>query len=361
MNRIYSLPHASVDFYFRQASRDFIVEEIPLYEFSNDGEHLILHVRKKDLSTMELISIIAEYLGINQKDIGYAGLKDKHAMTKQYISLHKKYEEQMNAFTHSNIKILSKTYHDNKIRTGHLKGNRFYIKIKKVMPSAAKIIDQALKSLKEHGMPNFYGYQRFGNDGDNYIIGEKIAKGERKESNIKLKKLFISAYQSHLFNKWLNKRLQINSLVDGFSVDELVGILELPKDEIEKLKTQKHPFKIISGDIMEHYPHGKLFDFDGTEHDLNRFNNRDISVTGLMTGKKVKLSTNLAGDIEKEFFSPIGEDGARRYAWVYPTDIEGKYNAEDAQYEFHFSLPKGSYATVFLEEIAKRKIDINKI
>ncbi|MDY0134448.1 MAG: tRNA pseudouridine(13) synthase TruD [Atribacterota bacterium] len=361
MERFYSLPHASIDFYFRQTPRDFVVEEIPLYEFSNDGEHLILHIRKKELSTIELVEIIAKYLDIHPKEIGYAGLKDKHAMTKQYISIHKKHEEMMDAFTHENIKILSKTYHDNKIRIGHLKGNRFFIKLKKVMPSAATKIDEALKAIKIYGMPNFYGYQRFGNDGDNYIIGEKIAKGERKERNVKLKKLLISAYQSHLFNKWLNKRLQINSLVESFSVSELESVLEIPKEELEKLKAQKHPFKIISGDLMEHYPHGRLFEFEGTKHDFERFETRDISVTGLLSGKKVKLAQGIAGKIEKEFFDAIGEDGARRYAWIYPTEIEGKYHAEDAQYELHFSLPKGSYATVFLEEIAKRKIDVNKI
>ena len=357
MDRFYSLSHSSIDFHFKQSPRDFVVEEIPLYEFSGEGEHLVLFVRKKNLSTLELVSAIAKYLGIKNKEIGYAGLKDKHAMTKQYISLHKKYEEALETFNHENVKILSKTYHNNKIRIGHLTGNRFYIKVKKVNPTSASKIDEALKAIKNDGMPNFFGYQRFGRDGDNHIDGEKIAKGEKKERNPKIKKLLISSYQSHLFNLWLSRRLEINTLISNFQTQELESLLNMPKTELDKLKSQKHPFKLISGDIMEHYPYGRLFDFDGTEHDLARFDEKDISVTGLLCGTKARLSTGLSRDIEKDFDDEINADGTRRYAWVYPIDVEGRFNPIEAQYEFNFTLPKGSYATVLLEEIAKKKIN----
>lgn len=356
MDRFYSLSHSSIDFHFKQTPRDFVVEEIPLYEFSGTGEHLVLHVRKKSLSTPEMISAITKYLGIKSKEIGYAGLKDKHAMTKQYISLHKKFEAKMDDFSHENIKILSKAYHDNKIRIGHLKGNRFFIKLKKVNPTSATKIDEAIKNIAAYGMPNFFGYQRFGNDGNNYIDGEKIAKGEKNERNVKIRKLLISSYQSHLFNLWLSRRLEINTLVHNFDVKELEPLLNIPKDELSKMKSQKHPFKLISGDIMEHYPHGRLFDYEGSEHDLERFNAKDISVTGLLCGKKSKIASDTARVIEKEFDDEINADGTRRYAWVYPENIEGRFKQEEAQYELNFSLPKGSYATVLIEEIAKRKI-----
>lgn len=355
MDRFYSLEHSSIDFHFKQSPRDFVVDEIPLYEFSGDGEHLVLHVRKKNLTTPEMIGKIARFLGIKNKEIGYAGLKDKNAMTKQYISLHKKYEEALDSFNVDGIKIISKTYHNNKIRVGHLKGNRFYIRLKKVNPTSAKKLDEALKNIDRYGMPNFFGYQRFGNDGNNHILGEKVAKNEVKQRNPRVKKLLINAYQSHLFNLWLSRRLEINSLVRSFSADELETLLNLPKSEIEKLKKQKHPFKLFDGDLMEHYPYGKLFEF--SEDDLERFYSRDISVTGLLCGKKVKLSSGFARDIEKDYDDNIVADGARRYAWVYPTDIEGRFNQIEAQYELNFTLPKGSYATVLVEELAKRKIN----
>ena len=359
LDRLYALDHAPIDFHFRQNANDFVVKEIPLYEFSGEGEHLILHIRKKNLSTFEMVGAIARYLGIKQKEIGYAGLKDKHALTYQYISLPRKYEEQMKSFEHPNIKILESTYHNNKIRMGHLKGNRFFIRVKKVSPTAAVKIKEALGAIEQMGMPNFFGYQRFGNDGNNHIQGEKIAKGEKKERNPKLRKLLVSAYQSHLFNLWLSKRIEISKLVASFSVAELEPLLNLPRIELEKLKKQQHIFKLLSGDVMQHYPYGRLFEFDGDEEEAKRFIKRDIAPTGVLSGKRAKLASEYAWLIEKDFVEDIAADGQRRYAWVFPEDIEGRYVEEEAWFEFNFSLPKGSYATVFLEEIAKKEIRQN--
>lgn len=357
MDRFYSLGHASIDFRFKQTPRDFVVEEIPLYEFSGEGEHVVMFVRKKNLSTPEMIGVFARFLNIKNRDIGYAGLKDKHAMTKQYISINKQHEEALKTFEHEGIKILSQTYHNNKIKIGHLKGNRFYIKLKKVNPTSALKLDEALKNISESGMPNYFGYQRFGTDGNNHIDGEKIAKGEKKERNPRVKKLLINSYQSHLFNMWLSRRLEINTLIASFEAKELESLLNMPQEQLKKLKEQKHAFKVIQGDIMEHYPHGRLFDFDGSEEDLTRFNERNISVTGLLCGNKVKMSSDMAGEIEKDFNDVINADGARRYAWIYPTDVEGRFNQVEAQYELNFTLPKGSYATVLIEELAKKKIN----
>ncbi len=357
MDRFYSLDHSSIDFHFKQSPRDFVVEEIPLYEFSGEGEHLVMLVRKKNMTTPEMIGALARFLGIKNRDIGYAGLKDKHAMTKQYISILKKYEEKLEGFEHENIKIISKVHHNNKIRIGHLKGNRFFIKIKKVNPTSAIKIDEALKNIEKFGMPNFFGYQRFGRDGDNHILGEKIAKGEARERNPRVKKLLINSYQSHLFNLWLSRRLEINRLVNNFEASELESVLNMPNDELSKLKKQKHPFKLMSGDVMEHYPHGRLFDFEGDAEDIERFNDRGISITGLLCGKKVRLASGISMTIEKDFDDEINADGARRYAWVFPEDIEGRYKNVEAHYEMNFTLPKGSYATVLIEEIAKRKIN----
>jgi len=360
LDRLYALDHAPISFYFRQNANDFVVKEIPLYEFSGEGEHLVLHIRKKNLSTFEMVGAIARYLGIKQKEIGYAGLKDKHALTYQYISVPKKYQQQLNSFEHPNIKILETTYHNNKIRMGHLKGNRFFIRVKKVAPTNAVKIKEALKNIEEMGMPNFFGYQRFGNDGNNHIQGELIAKGKKKERNPKLRRLLISAYQSHLFNLWLSKRIEISKLVASFQVHELEPLLNLPQTELEKMKKQQHIFKLLSGDIMQHYPYGRLFEYDGEMEEAKRFLERDVVPTGLLSGKRAKIAGEFAREIEKSFDEEIAADGQRRYAWVFPEDIEGRYIEEEAWFEFNFSLPKGSYATVFLEEIAKKEIRSNE-
>lgn len=357
MDRFYYLQHAPIPFVFKQSARDFVVEEIPLYPFSGNGEHLILHVRKKNLSTWDLISLIANHLNIKGREIGYAGLKDKNAMTKQYISLPKKYERALESFSHENVKILEKTYHKNKIHMGHLKGNRFFIRLKKVTPTAAKKINEALKQISAYGMPNFFGFQRFGIDGENYKKGEAILRGKLKERNVKLKRLYINAYQSHLFNLWLSRRIEISTLIATFDAAEMSSLLNIPAETLKKAKAQPHPYKLIEGDILMHYPHGRPFEFEGADEEIERFMERDVVPTGLLVGKRAKRSTGVSRTIEKAYDAVHEIDGERRYAWIFPEEIEGKYREEEAWYELHFTLPKGCYATVLIEEIAKRKID----
>lgn len=360
MERQYYLPHSPIDFYFRQSPRDFVVDEIPLYPFSGEGEHLVLHVRKKNLSTWQMIDIFSNHLGIKGRDIGYAGLKDKNAQTKQYISLPRKFEAVLENFEHEGIKILEKMYHNNKIRVGHLKGNRFFIRLKKVNPTAAVKIHEALKMIKQYGMPNYFGFQRFGIDGENYKKGEAILAGSLKERNKKLAQFYVNSYQSYLFNGWLARRIQISKLVESFDTEQLSSVIDLPDEELKAMKAQKHPFKLIHGDVMMHYPYGKIFHYESDE-EVERFSKRDISITGLLSGKRSTRSVGLAQTIEKDYDAiTSGIDGARRYGWIFPEEIEGEYKENDAWFELHFTLPKGCYATVLIEEIAKREIQTDE-
>lgn len=356
MERQYSLPHSAIEFYFRQSARDFVVDEIPLYPFSGEGEHLVLHIRKKNLSTWQMIDIFSNHLGIKSRDIGYAGLKDKNAQTKQYISLPKKCEPMLENFDHEGIKILDRHYHNNKIRTGHLKGNRFFIRLKKVNPTAAYKIHEALKTIKKNGIPNYFGFQRFGTDGENYLKGKAILEGTFKEKNKKLHQFYINAYQSYLFNGWLSRRVQLSHLIESFTPQELASSLALTTTELALMKKQKHPFKLIRGDVLMHYPYGKIFHYEN-EEEIARFDAHDISVTGLLSGKRATRAVGAAYTIEQEFDTITKDiDGARRYGWIYPQEIEGIYKENEAWFELHFTLPKGSYATVLIEEIAKRPI-----
>lgn len=360
MERQYYLPHSPIEFYFRQSARDFVVDEIPLYPFSGEGEHLVLHVRKKNLSTWQMIDIFSNHFGIKGRDIGYAGLKDKNAQTKQYISLPRKFESVLENFEHEGIKILEKTYHNNKIRVGHLKGNRFFIRLKKVNPTSAVKIHEALKMIKQYGMPNYFGFQRFGIDGENYKKGEAILSGSLKERNKKLAQFYVNSYQSYLFNGWLARRIQISKLVESFDAEQLSSVIDLPQEELNAMKAQKHPFKLIHGDVMMHYPYGKIFHYE-TGEEVERFSKRDISITGLLSGKRATRSVGLAEAIEKEYDAiSSGIDGARRYGWIFPEAIEGEYKENDAWFELHFTLPKGCYATVLIEEIAKREIQTDE-
>ncbi len=360
MNRLFYLNHSATNVYFSKNSKDFVVSEIPLYEFSGEGEHLILKVRKKDLTTWGMLQIFSDITGVKMRDFGYAGLKDKDGMTIQYISLPKKQEEKLLDFSHPNIKILERTYHKNKLKTGHLKGNRFFIRLKKVNPTDARKLKEALKTIKTEGFANYFGYQRFGRDGDNYERGRDILEGKIKERNKKMRNFFISAYQSHLFNLWLSKRVEISKLFASFDEDELFKLFNFPKEVIKKVKSQKSFFKMLPGETLHHYPHGRVFICEDLDIESKRFLNKDITVAGLLPGHKTSVSTGLAGNFEKDFTKecePFIEkmNGTRRFAWIWADEIESNYKEEEAWFEFSFSLPKGSYATVLLEELTHQK------
>ena len=337
------------NFLFNPTPRDFIVNEVPLYEFSGDGEHLILYIRKKNLTTQEMIKKIASYLSLSQHDVGYAGLKDKNAMTMQYISIPFKFQDKIKDFNNENIKIISTNRHNNKIKIGHLKGNHFKIRLKQVFNIQKDKLNSTIKWIKQSGMPNYFGHQRFGNDGDNWKDGLAIIEGKKKFKDRKINKFLINSYQSYLFNQWLSKRVEISILLDKFSEKEVEKIFNLNEDDLKNIKKQLNFFKILDGDLMMHYPNGKVFEFENIEDETKRFKNFEISPTGLLSGERVLKSKSVAKTFESEFETTIDQFGARRFAWIKVEDIVSKYVLDKAQYELSFFLPKGAYATILID------------
>ena len=348
MNLLYPLNNKN-EFVFNSSPRDFTVEEIPLYEFSGEGEHLILKVRKKELTTWEMLDIISGYIGIRRRDMGYAGLKDKHAMTIQYISLPAKYASQVETFTHEKIKILETTHHNNKIRVGHLKGNRFHIRLKKILGVQKNKLDSVLKWIKANGIPNYFGGQRFGTDGNNWEDGKKLIDGKLRIRDRKTRDFLIGSYQSYLFNQWLSKRIEISLLLEKFSEAETEDVMKLERSLLQGTKEQSSFFKLLQGDLMMHYPYGRVFYVENLTEEAERFATKDIAPTGLLPGTKVKRAEGAAGTIESQYDEEMKQSGARRYAWIQVTEIEKKYIEERAHYELSFTLPKGSYATNVLD------------
>lgn len=365
----YFLSHSPITFHFAKSSRNFVVEEVPLYEFAGEGEHIVACIRKRDMTTWQMLQELSGRLGVKMSDIGYAGLKDKEAMTIQHISLPRTFEAALDGFTHPNIKILSLKRHTNKIKIGHLKGNKFTIRLKKVGKVEAVKLQNAVALIKEHGMPNYFGHQRFGNDGQNYILGKQIIDGEKKERNRKLKELLINAYQSERFNSWLSTRVSIAHLTkefDGSALSDSIGALfesggmKMDPEQVDAIakesKGQAHFFPILNGDLLCHYPHGKLFAAEDLLEESQRFVSRLISPTGALAGEKVKRAESTAGAIEQHFFPKITMFGDRRYAWIWPEELGGRYIEEEAQFDLGFYLPRGCYATVLLEELAQKSL-----
>lgn len=254
----FAYSHAPISCYFAHSSRDFVVQELPLYAFSGSGEHRILKVRKKNLTTFELLSIIAQAFNLPAKSIGYAGLKDKNATTTQYLSIPAKSTQDFSARFDSiakeyDIKLLDSTLHSNKLRLGHLKGNRFFVRIKKLTPANAKKLESTLAHIAQNGFPNFFGFQRFGINGDNYLLGRALS-GQRTKSTTTIneapymrllaglapelchspskspkqkrvmQEFFISSYQSFLFNGWLRARVCLSAWAKDSSVKDLQEI-----------------------------------------------------------------------------------------------------------------------------------------
>jgi len=351
MDKLLFPKQSGASFYFKSSPRDFIVKEEPLYDFDGSGEHLILHIRKKELTTWEMLDILSHSTGCKRSEMGYAGLKDKHALTFQYISMPKLYEEKLKDFSHEKMAILERTYHSNKIRIGHLKGNHFSIRLKKLYEVDANKIKTMLAWIEANGMPNYFGHQRFGYYGNNFDEGKALLEGKKRLRDRKKRAFLVSAYQSHLFNHWLSKRIEISRLLESFDQQQCEEALKLPKGSLEGTKKQPSYFKVLKGDVMMHYPYGRLFECEDVAKESERLFKKDAVPTGLLSGKKTELATNSAKLFEHNDPLLAKERGSRRYAWVFPEDIYGKYIPERAHFELGFYLPKGSYATVLLDTL----------
>jgi tRNA pseudouridine13 synthase len=345
----------SNDFLFTPSPRDFTVEEIPLYEASGEGEHLMIRVRKKGLSTFELLDLLSGRLGIPKRQIGYAGLKDKYALTTQYLTLPASYRTVLEAFDHPQVKILSTERHGNKLRIGHLKGNRFRLRFKKVLGVQKEKIDRVLEWVEAYGMPNYFGMQRFGVEGDNWVQGRDLVEGKLKMRDRKMREFLIGSWQSRLFNDWLGRRIALSRLLDEFAEGEVERIESLPAGTLEGAKKQPHFFRILRGDVMMHYPYGRIFTAVDLHAEAEKFAAKDRAPTGLLSGRKVRRAEGAARILEEPFDDPkITEQGSRRYAWVFPEEIHTRYVPEKAHYELSFILPRGSYATVLVAMLRGR-------
>jgi len=275
-----------------------------------------------------MIAIFAEYLAVPAQKIGYAGLKDKHATTTQYISVDATHEKLLKKFYHKQIKILSSTRHSQGIRMGDLDGNRFSINLHFVDQIDSGRIEKTARKIAKNGLPNYFGYQRFGRDGDSFKQAEEMIRGEIFMEDTKIKNFLISIYQSTFFNEWLRERVTISHERNDSKFLLLNG--DVYQDEKGKLSTPK----IVP---------------------QRDFEAKKLTPTGLLCGRDVFRARDEAGKIEQDFDDEfLQEKGYRRLALIYPKDIECKYIRKQTVLNISFTLPKGSYATVFLESIANK-------
>ncbi len=200
---------------------DFVVEETLLHPPCGDGEHLYLFVEKRGRNTQEVVREVARRLGLHPRDIGVAGQKDRHAVTRQWISVPRR-GAAARGLGGEGWKVLEVRPGRKKLRTGQIAANRFHLRLRGAGPDEAAA-RRRFERLLETGVPNYFGAQRFGRHGDNADHGRALLRGERRARNRFQRRMWISALQAELFNLWLDARID-----DGLFLECLPGDVLAP-------------------------------------------------------------------------------------------------------------------------------------
>jgi len=321
---------------FRSSPETFEVEEIPAYEPSGEGGHTYLFVEKRGLTTFQAVEKLARALGRPPESVGYAGMKDKHATTRQWVSIPDVAPEVALAFADEQLKVLKASRHGNKLRTGHLQGNRFGVSValaeERRVEAKQELMARA-EHLRQAGLPNRYGEQRFGVATDNASQGLAVLRGERRVRDGKQRRLLVSAAQSAIFNGVLGLR-------------ESRGLLRT----------------VLTGDVLQKTDtHGVFISEDKTV-DQGRLDAGSLMTTGPLPGSWAKMPPDgsEAAALEAEAFAALdapwslfqkaGKDlpGTRRPLLVPVSDLAVETDEGAGTARLTFSLPAGSYATVLL-------------
>jgi tRNA pseudouridine13 synthase len=316
----------------------FIVEETSLYEPMGQGEHLYINITKEGFTTREIQEKLAKFFKLSIKSVGFAGMKDKNAITTQTFSAHLvKTDENLEDITsriqnNLPIKVNWMKLHRNKIKIGHLLGNKFTIKITDLEISRDEALKRAKKiieEIKKNGLPNFFGPQRFGIQGKNIEKGLKIIQGLKFNGSKWKKRLLVSSFQSYLCNLYLVRRLESGNFT-----------------------------RILKGDIAKKYDTGGLFEVEDVGKEQKRYENHEISFTAPIYGSKMWDVKGPSQELERKVLQEVGlnieifhQRGTRRLGRLLVPDISVKKCSEGLI--LNFSLSKGAFATIVLREIMK--------
>ena len=323
---------------------DFRVAEVPAYEPCGEGSHLFLRVRKTDVSAEALTAHLSRTLGVGRGEIGTAGLKDRRAVTEQWVSVPTAAEPRLPAVDGAGVEVLEARRHTNKLKTGHLRGNRFDVLVRGVAPNAADRAAALAERLRSVGFANAFGAQRFGAGGSTLALGLALLRGEKTDRDVPAKRrrflvrLALSAAQADLFNACLADRL----------ADGSAGTA-------------------APGDVVQVRGSGGLFALPDLpmKHELaeeqTRLDADETAVTGPLFGPKMVAPTGEPARREAAVLAAAGlpDDAFRRFAKLTP-GARRPYLVRPANLSVtpsedglrvRFTLPSGSYATVLLREL----------
>jgi tRNA pseudouridine13 synthase len=327
----------------RASPEDFRVDEVPAYLPSGSGPHLYVRIEKRGRTTRDALRVLARALGVPERDAGYAGLKDKDAVTTQWLSFPSARDPDPRLLEADGLRVLSLSRHANKLRAGHVRANRFRIAVRGGDAAAARASAAALLA---RGLPNFFGPQRFGTEGRNAEVGRALLRGDpapearRAARDRFLRRLSLSAYQSLLFNRWLSERM-----ADGLFATA------------------------VEGDVMKKLETGGLFTCEDAAVDAVRVAAFEISPAGPMFGHKLRPAAGEALRREERILAAEGitladfargggeAEGTRRAARLR-VDVAVEPLEGGDGYAAAFELPKGSYATVVMRELVKGEAEL---
>ncbi|MFC4637192.1 tRNA pseudouridine(13) synthase TruD [Deinococcus hohokamensis] len=321
----------------RREPGDFRVEEVPAYLPGGEGEHLYLHLEKTGHTTAHVLRELGTQLGVRDRDIGVAGLKDRHAVTRQWISLPAKVEARLADFQLDGVQVLETARHSNKLGLGHLRGNRFVVRVRGAPGQHAQAA-AVLAELGHLGVPNYFGPQRFGVGGLNAEEGLRVLRGESRLKDPRVRRFLTTSVQSMLFNRFLSLRLERGLFAS-----------------------------LLAGDMAKKHDTGGVFLVEDAAAESPRAARGEVSATGTLFGRKTRPLTLDAGALEAEALADFGltpevfssRRGDRRLTRVFPES--GLVTPEEDGFTVAFTLPKGSFATSVLREIMKSDVDTSAL
>ncbi len=348
MTPVSSLPFVTADLpgsggALKASPEDFRVDEIPAYSPCGEGAHLWLQVQKRGRTTRDVVRELARQLGVAERDVGVAGLKDRQAVTVQWLSFPVAKGPVPASLSGEGWHVAAASRHGNKLRTGHSRGNRFSIVVRGGDLARAQAVALALSA---RGLPNFFGAQRFGSDGRNADLGRAILSGSpdpeaRRASRDRfLRRLVLSSWQSLLFNRWLDERM-----ADGLFA------------------------RALAGDAMKKLDSGGVFTCEDATADQPRVDRFEISPAGPMFGHGLAPLSGEAGEREERLLAQDGlsradlargggeTEGTRRAGRI-PVSVD--LEAVEGGYRASFDLPRGSYATVVMGELTKSGAELDE-
>jgi tRNA pseudouridine13 synthase len=319
----------------RALPEDFQVTELPLVEPSGEGEHAWLLVRKRGENTATVAERIAGIAGVRQRDVGYAGLKDRHAVTQQWFSVYLpgRGRQDWRALDTDNITLLQHTRHNRKLRRGALLGNAFRLRVRELSGDIDPLQSQ-LQQVAAEGVPNYFGEQRFGRGGSNLAAAGRLFSGTGRRLSRHQRGLVLSAARAFLFNQVLGRRV-----ADG-SWNRL-----LPGEAVQLAGSRSF---FIAGTIDAQLE--------------RRVQDGDVHPSGPLCGRGEPPVTGACRQLEDDCLAPFddwvrslgaaGMQQERRALRVVPRDITWSWPAGD-ELLLEFMLPAGSFATAVLRELVQ--------